>query len=47
MIEAINLLYIRVMDAIIEKLTLTDREIAIADGKIIEISRKRRRRKAH
>jgi hypothetical protein len=44
MIDVLDSLYTRIMDGIIEKLTLTERDIAIAEGKIIEFNKRSRRR---
>ena len=44
MIDVLDSLYTRMMDGIIEKLTLTERDIAIAEGKIIEFNKRSRRR---
>jgi hypothetical protein len=44
MIDVLDSLYTRIMDGIIEKLTLTKRDIAIAEGKIIEFNKRSRRR---
>lgn len=44
MIDVLDSLCTRIMDGIIEKLTLTERDIAIAEGKIIEFNKRSRRR---
>ena len=44
MIDVLDSLYTRIMDGIIEKLTLTERDIAIAEGKILEFNKMSRRR---
>ena len=42
MIDVLDSLYTRIMDGIIEKLTLTEQDIA--EGKIIEFNKRSRRR---
>ena len=46
--DTYDLVITRMMDGIIEKLTLSDRDIAIAEGKVIEFRKRltRRKRKA-
>lgn len=40
-LDVIDIAYTGIMDVIIEKLTLTDRDIAIAEGKVIEFKKRR------
>ena len=42
--DTYDLVITRMMDGIIEKLTLSDRDIAIAEGKVIEFRKRRTRR---
>lgn len=46
--DTYDLVITRMMDGIIEKLTLSDKDIAIAEGKVIEFRKRltRRKRKA-
>ena len=39
--DTYDLVITRMMDGIIEKLTLSDRDIAIAEGKVIEFRKRR------
>lgn len=43
--DTYDLVITRMIDGIIEKLTLSDRDIAIAEGKVIEFRKRRTRRK--
>jgi hypothetical protein len=43
--DTYDLVITRMMDGIIEKLTLSDRDIAIAEGKVIEFRKRRTRRR--
>lgn len=40
-LDVIDIAYTGIMDGIIDKLTLTDRDIAIAEGKVIEFKKRR------
>lgn len=43
--DTYDLVITRMMDGIIEKLTLSDRDIAIAEGEVIEFRKRRTSRK--